>query len=147
MIQDGEVRSSTSSRGGSWKRAPLVGGLHQAIEAKERVRIKENITLATITLQNYFGYDKLAGTQRARRRPRRNCGRNLNVVEIPTSVAVARDDRNDFIFKTKEASSTPWSVSIVERHEAGQPVLVGTIDVETSSTSQMLERHGVRATS
>ena len=72
----------------------------------------------------------------------------LNVVEIPTNVAVARDDRNDFIFKTKEAKFDAVVDDIVERHEAGQPVLVGTIDVETSEyLSQILERRGSRTTS
>ena len=123
-------------------------GLHQAIEAKEGVQIREeNVTLATITLQNYFRlYEKLAGMTGTAKTEEKEFVEiyNLHVVEIPTNVAVARDDKNDFIFKTKDAKFEAVLEDIVERHEKGQPVLVGTIAVETSEyLSELLTRNGV----
>jgi preprotein translocase subunit SecA len=123
-------------------------GLHQAIEAKENVRIREeNVTLATITLQNYFRlYEKLAGMTGTAKTEEKEFVEiyNLHVVEIPTNVPVARADRNDFIFKTKDAKWNAVLTDIVERHEEGQPVLVGTIAVETSEyLSDLLTRSGV----
>src|SRR5215210_7870374 len=124
-------------------------GLHQAIEAKEGVPVQEeNVTLATITLQNYFRlYDKLAGMTGTAKTEEKEFVEiyGLNVVEIPTNVAVVRDDKNDLIFKTKDAKFDAVMEDIVERNEAGQPVLVGTIDVETSEhLSQRLQRRGVQ---
>ena len=105
---------------------------------------EENVTLATITLQNYFRlYEKLAGMTGTAKTEEKEFVEiyNLNVVEIPTNVAVARDDRNDYIFKTKEAKYDAVLEDIKERHEVGQPVLVGTISVEVSEhLSQLLER-------
>ena len=152
VIQDGEVKIVDEFTGRIMEGRRWSEGLHQAIEAKERVRIQEeNVTLATITLQNYFRlYDKLAGMTGTAKTEEKEFVEiyGLNVVEIPTNVAVARDDRNDFIFKTKEAKFDAVVDDIVERHEAGQPVLVGTIDVETSEyLSQILERRGSRTTS
>ena len=148
VIQDGEVKIVDEFTGRIMEGRRWSEGLHQAIEAKERVRIQEeNVTLATITLQNYFRlYDKLAGMTGTAKTEEKEFVEiyGLNVVEIPTNVAVARDDRNDFIFKTKEAKFDAVVDDIVERHEAGQPVLVGTIDVETSEyLSQILERRGI----
>ena len=98
-------------------------GLHQAIEAKEGVRIQEeNVTLATITLQNYFRlYEKLAGMTGTAKTEEKEFVEiyNLHVVEIPTNVAVARDDKNDLIFKTKEGKFEAVLRDIKERHEAG----------------------------
>ncbi len=106
-------------------------GLHQAIEAKEGVAIREeNVTLATITLQNYFRlYEKLAGMTGTAKTEEKEFVEiyNLHVVEIPTNVPVARADENDFIFKSKEAKWGAVVEDIVERHEKRQPVLVGTI--------------------
>src|SRR5207344_2609460 len=123
-------------------------GLHQAIEAKEDVAIREeNVTLATITLQNYFRlYEKLAGMTGTAKTEEKEFVEiyNLHVVEIPTNVPVARADENDFIFKTKDAKWNAVADDIVERHEKGQPVLVGTIAVETSEyLSEVLKRRGV----
>src|SRR6185312_8086010 len=123
-------------------------GLHQAIEAKEGVKIQEeNVTLATITLQNYFRlYEKLAGMTGTAKTEEKEFVEiyNLHVVEIPTNVAVARDDKNDFIFKSMDAKFDAVIGDIVERHELGQPILVGTIAVETSEyLSQLLERRGI----
>jgi preprotein translocase subunit SecA len=148
VIQDGEVKIVDEFTGRIMEGRRWSEGLHQAIEAKEGVRIQEeNVTLATITLQNYFRlYEKLAGMTGTAKTEEKEFVEiyGLNVVEIPTNVPVARDDRNDFIFKTKEAKFNAVAEDIAERHEAGQPVLVGTIDVETSEyLSQTLERRGI----
>src|SRR5436189_2154447 len=123
-------------------------GLHQAIEAKEGVKIQEeNVTLATITLQNYFRlYEKLAGMTGTAKTEEKEFVEiyNLHVVEIPTNVAVARDDKNDLIFKSKEGKFQAVIRDIRERHEQGQPVLVGTIAVETSEyLSELLTPQGI----
>jgi preprotein translocase subunit SecA len=148
VIQDGEVKIVDEFTGRIMEGRRWSEGLHQAIEAKEGVGIQEeNVTLATITLQNYFRlYDKLAGMTGTAKTEEKEFVEiyDLNVVEIPTNVAVARDDRNDLIFKTKEAKFDAVVEDIGERHEAGQPVLVGTIDVETSEyLSQLLQRRGI----
>src|ERR1043166_701181 len=123
-------------------------GLHQAVEAKEGVAIQEeHVTLATITLQNYFRlYEKLAGMTGTAKTEEKEFVEiyDLSVVEIPTNVAVARADENDYIFKTEEAKFNAVIDDIVERHEKGQPVLVGTIAVEKSEyLSQLLQRRGI----
>ena len=111
-------------------------GLHQAVEAKEGVRVQEeNQTLATITLQNYFRmYDKLAGMTGTALTEANEFMKiyKLPVVEIPTNRPMVRADRNDQIFKTKDGKWAAVAREIAERHEAGQPVLVGTISVEVS---------------
>src|SRR5206468_6481285 len=111
-------------------------GLHQAVEAKEGVRIQEeHQTLATITLQNYFRlYEKLAGMTGTAKTEEKEFVEiyNLNVVEIPTNVPVARLDKNDYIYKTKEGKFSAVVRDVKERVESGQPVLIGTIAVETS---------------
>src|SRR5438132_5389585 len=123
-------------------------GQHQAVESKKSVRIQEeNVTLATITLQNYFRlYDKLAGMTGTAKTEEKEFVEiyGLSVVEIPTNVAVARDDQNDLIFKTKDGKFAAVIRDIEERHEQGQPVLVGTIAVETSEyLSELLKRKGI----
>src|SRR5437764_7899999 len=123
-------------------------GLHQAIEAKEGVKIQEeNVTLATITLQNYFRlYEKLAGMTGTAKTEEKEFVEiyNLHVVEIPTNVDVMREDKNDLIFKSVEGKFQAVMRDIKERHENGQPVLVGTIAVETSEyLSQLLTRQGI----
>src|SRR5438045_8130207 len=123
-------------------------GLHQAVEAKEGVPIQEeHVTLATITLQNYFRlYEKLAGMTGTAKTEEKEFVEiyGLSVVEIPTNVPVVRLDQNDFIFKTKDAKWAAVVHDIKERHEKGQPVLVGTIAVETSEyLSQLLTRRGI----
>jgi preprotein translocase subunit SecA len=148
VVQDGEVKIVDEFTGRIMEGRRWSEGLHQAIEAKEGVRIQEeNVTLATITLQNYFRlYGKLAGMTGTAKTEEKEFVEiyGLSVVEIPTNVPVARDDRNDFIFKTKEAKFNAVVEDIVERHDAGQPVLVGTIDVETSEyLSQQLKRRGI----
>src|SRR5215211_6332371 len=148
VIQDGEVKIVDEFTGRIMEGRRWSEGLHQAIEAKEGVRIQEeNVTLATITLQNYFRlYEKLAGMTGTAKTEEKEFVEiyGLSVVEIPTNVPVAREDNNDLIFKTKEAKFDAVVEDITGRHEAGQPVLVGTIDVETSEyLSQILQRRGI----
>jgi preprotein translocase subunit SecA len=148
VIQDGEVKIVDEFTGRIMEGRRWSEGLHQAVEAKEGVRIQEeNVTLATITLQNYFRlYEKLAGMTGTAKTEEKEFVEiyGLSVVEIPTNVPVAREDNNDLIFKTKEAKFDAVVEDITDRHEAGQPVLVGTIDVETSEyLSQILERRGI----
>jgi preprotein translocase subunit SecA len=148
VIQDGEVKIVDEFTGRIMEGRRWSEGLHQAVEAKEGVAIKEeHVTLATITLQNYFRlYEKLAGMTGTAKTEEKEFVEiyGLNVVEIPTNVAVLRADQNDYIFKTKEAKWDAVVQDIKERHEKGQPVLVGTIAVETSEhLSQLLTRRGV----
>ncbi len=123
-------------------------GLHQAIEAKEGVAIRaENQTLATITLQNYFRlYDKLAGMTGTALTEAQEFMKiyEIPVIEIPTHRPMIRDDHNDLIYKTKGAKWKAVANEIEERHEAGQPVLVGTVSVETSEMlADQLQRKGI----
>ena len=148
VVQDGEVKIVDEFTGRIMEGRRWSEGLHQAVEAKEGVAIQEeNVTLATITLQNYFRlYEKLAGMTGTAKTEEKEFVEiyNLNVVEIPTNVVVARDDKNDYIFKTKEAKYNAVLEDIKERHEVGQPVLVGTISVEVSEhLSRLLERAGI----
>ena len=148
VIQDGEVKIVDEFTGRIMEGRRWSEGLHQAIEAKENVPIQEeHQTLATITLQNYFRlYEKLAGMTGTAKTEEKEFVEiyNLSVVEIPTNVAVARDDQNDLIFKTVEAKFDAVVNDVKERNEKGQPVLVGTIAVETSEyLSELLKRQGV----
>jgi preprotein translocase subunit SecA len=148
VVQDGEVKIVDEFTGRLMEGRRWSEGLHQAVEAKEGVRIQEeNQTLATITLQNYFRlYEKLAGMTGTAKTEEKEFVEiyNLHVVEIPTNVPVARRDENDYIFKTKDAKFAAVIDDIKERHEAGQPVLVGTIAVETSEfLSELLKRRGI----
>src|SRR5213080_130595 len=148
VIQDGEVKIVDEFTGRIMEGRRWSEGLHQAVEAKEGVRIQEeHQTLATITLQNYFRlYEKLAGMTGTAKTEEKEFVEiyNLNVVEIPTNVAVARLDEQDLVFKTKEGKFAAVVRDIKERVETGQPVLVGTIAVETSEyLSHLLTRQGV----
>jgi preprotein translocase subunit SecA len=148
VIQDGEVKIVDEFTGRIMEGRRWSEGLHQAIEAKEGVKIQEeNVTLATITLQNYFRlYEKLAGMTGTAKTEEKEFVEiyNLHVVEIPTNVPVAREDNNDLIFKSKEGKFEAVMRDIKERHESGQPVLVGTIAVETSEyLSELLKRQGI----
>jgi preprotein translocase subunit SecA len=126
-------------------------GLHQAVEAKEGVRVQEeNQTLATITLQNYFRmYDKLAGMTGTAITEANEFMKiyELAVVQIPTNKPMVRGDHNDQVYKTKDGK---WSAVVREieaRHQAGQPVLVGTISVEVSELlGEQLKRRGITHT-
>jgi preprotein translocase subunit SecA len=148
VIQEGEVKIVDEFTGRIMEGRRWSEGLHQAIEAKEGVKIQEeNVTLATITLQNYFRlYEKLAGMTGTAKTEEKEFVEiyNLHVVEIPTNVAVARDDGNDLIFRSKEGKFQAVIRDIKERYEHGQPVLVGTIAVETSEyLSELLTRQGI----
>ncbi|MFC0508175.1 preprotein translocase subunit SecA [Micromonospora costi] len=123
-------------------------GMHQAIEAKEGVEIKqENQTLATITLQNYFRlYEKLAGMTGTAQTEAGEFNKvyKVGVVTIPTHRPMVREDRPDVIYKTEKAKFNAVVEDIAERHEQGQPVLVGTVSVENSEIlSQLLRRRGI----
>src|SRR5918995_376344 len=123
-------------------------GLHQAIEAKEGVAIRaENQTLATITLQNYFRlYDKLSGMTGTALTEAQEFMKiyEMPVVEIPTNVPMVRDDHNDQIYKTKNGKWKAVVAELKDRHERGQPVLVGTISVEVSEMlAEELRRDGI----
>jgi preprotein translocase subunit SecA len=123
-------------------------GLHQALEAKERVEIKdENQTLATITLQNYFRmYDKLAGMTGTAMTEASEFMQiyKLGVIPIPTNKVMQRLDQSDLVYKTEDAKFEAVSNDIAERHRRGQPVLVGTVSVEKSELlSSALRRKGI----
>jgi preprotein translocase subunit SecA len=151
VIEDGEVKIVDEFTGRIMEGRRWSEGLHQAVEAKEGVRIQEeHLTLATITLQNYFRlYEKLGGMTGTAKTEEKEFVEiyNLHVVEIPTNVAVARLDKHDLVFKTKEGKFEAVARDIKERSETGQPVLVGTIAVETSEyLSALLTRKGVKHT-
>ena len=123
-------------------------GLHQAIEAKEHVKVKrESKTLATITFQNFFNkFEKKAGmtgTALTEEKEFREIY-NMDVVEVPTNKPVARIDYNDAVYKTKRGKFKAVIDSVKESHDKGQPVLVGTITIETSELlSEMLRKEGI----
>jgi preprotein translocase subunit SecA len=149
VVQDGEVKIVDEFTGRIMEGRRWSEGLHQAVEAKEGVRIQEeHVTLATITLQNYFRlYEKLAGMTGTAKTEEKEFVEiyNLGVVEIPTNVPVARQDKHDLVYKTKEGKFGAVARDIKERNEKGQPVLVGTIAVETSEyLSQLLTRQGIK---
>ncbi len=149
VVQDGEVLLVDSFTGRILKGRQYSEGLHQAIEAKENVQIKkETTTVATITYQNYFRmYKKLSGmtgTAKTEEEEFRDIY-NMYVVEVPTNKPVIREDRPDLLFLTKEAKFEALIGNIKERHELGQPILVGTADVETSElVSNMLTKIGLK---
>jgi len=123
-------------------------GLHQALEAKENVRIeKETQTLATITIQNYFRlYDKLAGMTGTAETEAEELGSiyALDVTVIPTHRSISREDREDLVYKTKREKYNAVIDEIIECHKKGQPVLVGTISVEISELlARMLKRKSI----
>ena len=148
VVQDGQVIIVDQFTGRLMIGRQFSEGLHQALEAKENVEIKkETKTLATITFQNYFRmYAKLAGmtgTAKTEEEEFRNIY-NMFVVEVPTNKPVVRIDAPDFIFKTAKAKYRAVAEDIKERHLKGQPVLVGTIAIETSELiSNYLRRMGI----
>ncbi|MGH9305705.1 MAG: preprotein translocase subunit SecA [Acidimicrobiales bacterium] len=148
IVSDGEVRIVDEFTGRVLEGRRWSDGLHQAVEAKERVSIKEeNHTWATVTLQNYFRlYDKLAGmTGTAETEAAEFAGTyELSVVPIPTNKPMVRADNADLIFKSELAKFEAIIEDLVERHDKGQPVLVGTASVEKSEVlSLMLDRRGI----
>src|SRR5918998_440576 len=150
-VIDGEVKIIDEFTGRILDGRRWSEGLHQAVEAKEGVRVREeNQTLATITLQNYFRmYDKLAGMTGTALTEANEFMKiyKLPVVEIPTNRDMIRLDQNDQIFKTMDGKWAAVAREIAERHEKGQPVLVGTISVEVSELlSEELRKRGIKHT-
>ena len=148
IVRDGEVLIVDEFTGRVLEGRRYSEGLHQAIEAKEGLKIREeNQTLATITLQNYFRmYDKLSGMTGTASTEANEFHKiyETDVVSVPTHRPMVRDDQNDLIFKTKDAKFNAVIETIKEAHDLGQPVLVGTISVEVSEMlSGMLERRGI----
>ncbi|MGI9021981.1 MAG: preprotein translocase subunit SecA [Acidimicrobiales bacterium] len=148
VVQHGEVKIVDEFTGRILEGRRWSEGLHQAVEAKERTRIKEeNQTLATITLQNYFRmYDKLAGMTGTALTEATEFAHtyDLAVVPIPTHRPMIRDDQPDLVYKTEEAKFDAVVEDLAERHETGQPVLVGTVSVEKSERlSRLLEKRGI----
>jgi preprotein translocase subunit SecA len=148
VVQEGEVLIVDEFTGRLMVGRRYSEGLHQAIEAKERVHVREeNQTLATITLQNYFRmYEKLSGmtgtavTEDAEFREIYK----LSVLVIPPNRPMVRDDRNDLIYRTLDAKFGAVVEEIVARHESGQPCLVGTISIENSELlARMLSKRGI----
>ena len=147
-VIDGEVKIIDEFTGRILEGRRWSDGLHQAVEAKEGVRIREeNQTLATITLQNYFRlYEKLSGMTGTALTEAQEFMKiyEMPVVEVPTNVPMVRADHNDLIYKTKGGKWKAVANEIRERHESGQPVLVGTISVEVSEMlSSELKRAGI----
>ncbi|WP_096436997.1 preprotein translocase subunit SecA [Alteribacter populi] len=149
VVDDGEVAIIDQFTGRIMKGRRYSDGLHQAIEAKEGLEIKrESMTMASITFQNYFRmYEKLAGmtgTAKTEEEEFRNIY-GMNVIAIPTNEPIAREDRPDLIYKTMDAKFKAIVEKIKELNEKGQPVLVGTVSVDTSELlSAMLKKRGVR---
>ena len=148
MVRDGEVLIVDEFTGRTLHGRRYSEGLHQAIEAKEGVRIKEeNQTLATITLQNYFRmYEKLCGMTGTAKTEESEFAHiyEIGVVQVPTNRPPVRIDHADQIYKSEKAKYEAVTSDIVARHEAGQPVLVGTVSIEKSERlSAMLTRRGI----
>ncbi|WP_327290893.1 preprotein translocase subunit SecA [Streptomyces sp. NBC_01198] len=148
VVMDGEVMIVDEHTGRILAGRRYNEGMHQAIEAKEGVDIKdENQTLATITLQNFFRlYDKLSGMTGTAMTEAAEFHQiyKLGVVPIPTNRPLARMDKPDLIYRTEEAKFAAVVEDIVEKHEKGQPVLVGTVSVEKSEyLSAQLSKRGV----
>jgi len=148
IVTSGEVKIVDEFTGRVLEGRRYSEGLHQAIEAKENVRIKEeNQTLATITIQNYFKmYEKLAGMTGTAKTQLAEFQEvyKLDVVEIPTNQPMIRADEQDLIYKVEDAKWNAVAQDIAERSEAGQPVLVGTVSIEKSEKlSGYLNRRGI----
>ncbi|MFN2504858.1 MAG: preprotein translocase subunit SecA [Acidimicrobiales bacterium] len=149
VVNHGEVKIVDEFTGRILEGRRWSEGLHQAVEAKERVRIKhENQTLATITLQNYFRmYEKLAGMTGTATTEAGEFAHtyNLPVVPIPTNQDMIRLDQPDLVYKTEEGKFGAVVDDLAERYERGQPVLVGTVSVEKSERlSRMLDKKGIQ---
>ena len=148
VVKDDEVLIVDEFTGRIMPGRRYSDGLHQAIEAKEHVKVKrESKTLATITFQNFFNkFEKKAGmtgTALTEEKEFREIY-NMDVVEVPTNRPIARVDLEDAVYKTKKGKFNAVVESVIESHEKGQPVLVGTITIETSELlSEMLRKKGI----
>ena len=149
IVRDGEIVIVDEFTGRLMFGRRYSNGLHQAIEAKERVKVRsESKTLATITLQNYFRmYNKLAGmtgTAKTEEDEFRDIY-NMDVVVIPTNREIARKDLDDSVYQTERGKFKAIADRVAEVHKTGQPVLVGTISIEKSELiSDMLKKRGVK---
>ena len=148
VVQNGEVIIVDEFTGRLMVGRRYSDGLHQAIEAKEHVKVeRESKTLATITFQNYFRmYKKISGmTGTAKTEEEEFQGiYNLDVVQIPTNKPMIRKDLNDMVYKTRRGKFNAVVEEIVKRHQTGQPILVGTVNVETSEMlSHLIKLRGV----
>ena len=149
VVKDGEVIIVDEHTGRLMFGRRYNEGLHQAIEAKEGVKVaKESKTLATITFQNFFRlYSKLSGMTGTALTEEAEFQEiyKLDVVEIPTNKPIARVDENDVVYKTEKAKFNAVIEKIIESHAKGQPVLVGTVTIEKSELlSSMLKRRGIK---
>uniref|UniRef100_UPI0030800662 preprotein translocase subunit SecA n=1 Tax=Jutongia sp. TaxID=2944204 RepID=UPI0030800662 len=148
VVKDDEVLIVDEFTGRIMPGRRFSDGLHQAIEAKEHVKVKrESKTLATITFQNFFNkYEKksgMTGTALTEEKEFRDIY-GMDVIEVPTNLPIARIDYDDAVYKTKKDKFNAVVADIVEAHEKGQPVLVGTITIETSELlSKMLTKKGI----
>ncbi|MGK8589227.1 preprotein translocase subunit SecA [Staphylococcus aureus] len=149
MVVDGEVLIVDQFTGRTMPGRRFSEGLHQAIEAKEGVQIQnESKTMASITFQNYFRmYNKLAGmtgTAKTEEEEFRNIY-NMTVTQIPTNKPMQRNDKSDLIYISQKGKFDAVVEDVVEKHKAGQPVLLGTVAVETSEyISNLLKKRGIR---
>ncbi|MCI2773635.1 preprotein translocase subunit SecA [Staphylococcus petrasii] len=149
MVVDGEVLIVDQFTGRTMPGRRFSEGLHQAIEAKEGVKIQnESKTMASITFQNYFRmYNKLAGmtgTAKTEEEEFRNIY-NMTVTQIPTNKPVQREDKSDLIYISQKGKFDAVVEDVVEKHKKGQPVLLGTVAVETSEyISNLLKKRGIR---
>lgn len=149
VVKDGQVVIVDEFTGRLMEGRRYSDGLHQAIEAKEGVKVeRESKTLATITFQNYFRmYKKLAGMTGT---ALSEAGEfleiyGLSVLEIPTNQPIARDDMNDVVYKTENGKFNAVADEVANVHESGQPVLVGTISIEKSEElSRLLKQRGIK---
>ena len=149
IVKDGEVLIVDEFTGRIMYGRRYNNGLHQAIEAKEHVKIAdESKTLATITFQNYFRmYDKLSGMTGTAMTEEEEFQEiyNLDVIEIPTNKPMIRKDENDVIYKNENAKYRAVVQSVKESHEKGQPVLIGTVSIEKSEKlSKLLKQEGIK---
>ena len=149
IVRDGNVYIVDEFTGRVLESRRYSEGLHQAIEAKEGVAIQEeNQTVATITIQNYFRqYEKLAGMTGTAATEADEFMHiyKMAVVSIPTHMEMIRDDKDDFVYRSKKAKYDSVVQDIVERHKMGQPILVGTVSVDVSEhISALLKRRGIK---
>ncbi|MEG1432179.1 preprotein translocase subunit SecA [Eubacterium sp.] len=149
VVKEGEIIIVDEFTGRLMPGRRYSNGLHQAIEAKENVKVnRESKTLATITFQNYFRmFNKLSGMTGTAKTEEEEFSTiyNLNVVTIPTNKPMARTDMNDLVYKSEIGKFKAVAQEVKERHQTGQPILIGTISIEKSELlSKYLKKEGIR---